>query len=415
MRPLVLLVASLVCWMAAAPARAGGIDDVSGLYDRQTLQYWSERYRVSTGKILDQVIAPVLLSEERRALGRVQILYPLPGEDRRASAPFGYHSVSDAASGKIVLPVLSLKFLDDLCTAYAWLQIHDYSLETISDYVAMLKYQNLQSLPQVLPTLGIPVDALSDKRVDELALGHFVTARTFILAHELGHLRFRHAGSSIANEHEADAFAIDVMQRTPLPPLGIMVFFMADAHMAQYPPSPNATHPLSADRLRALAARLLDKALAHKIAKLGDFLADPDIQASIIAAGKATNPAVLGPRRQGTPATLRQSPAVTDQAFNGRFVGQFTQYSDPDHPGDMVVTLRRSGNSVHGEYSFGLGAGRISAGVVDGDTLYFVWEWANSYGHGTLHATEGGAGFDGSWGYRESRANAGHWTALREK
>jgi hypothetical protein len=414
-RQLVLLLATLVAWMAAAPAIGGDIDDLSSLYDRETLQYWGKRYQVSTGKILNQVIAPVLLSDERRALDQVQVFYPLPGEDPRANAPFGYYSVSDTGGGKIVLPVLSLKFLDDLCIAYAWLQVHDYSLETISDYVAMLKYRDLQSLPPVLPTLGIPVDALSDKEVDELALGHFVTARTFILAHELGHLRFHHAGSSISNENQADAFAVDVMQRTPLPPLGIMVFFMADAQMADYPPRPNSTHPLSADRLRALAARLSDRTLALKIAKLGDFLAEPDIQASIIAVGKATNPGELGPRRPGAPATLRQSPAATDQAFNGRFVGQFTQYSDPDKPGAIVVTLRRSGNNVTGEYSFGLGAGRISDGTVDGDTLYFVWEWANSYGHGTLHVIEGGAGFDGYWGYRESRADAGRWTAHRER
>jgi hypothetical protein len=391
------------------------MNDLSGLYDRETLQYWGKRYQVSTGKILDQVIAPVLLSEERRALGEVQIFYPLPGEDPRASWPFGYYSVSDPGGGKIVLPILSLKVLDDLSIAYAWLQVHNYGLETISDYVAMLKYQDLPSMPPVLSTLGIPVDALSDKEVNELALGHFVTARTFILAHELGHLRFHHNGSSVSNEKQADAFAVDVMQRTPLPPLGIMVFFMADAQMQDYPPQRDATHPLSADRLRALAARLSDRTLALKITALGEFLAEPDIQASIIAVGKATKPADLGPRRPGAPATLRQSPETTDQSFNGRFVGQFTQYSDPDEPGAIVVALRRSGNSVTGEYSFGLGVGRISEGIVDGDTMYFVWEWANSYGHGTLHATDGGAGFDGYWGYQESRTDAGRWAAHRER
>ena len=39
-----------------------------------------------------------------------------------------------------MLPALSLKFLDDLCTAYAWLQIKGYSLETVSEYTAILKY-----------------------------------------------------------------------------------------------------------------------------------------------------------------------------------------------------------------------------------------------------------------------------------
>jgi hypothetical protein len=406
--------AALVACIAGASASGADITDLSGLYDRSTLQSSGERYRVSTGKILDQVIAPVLLADERSALGRVQLLYPMPGEDRFASTPFGYYSTSEGGVGKIVFPVLSLKFLEDLCTAYAWLQINGYSLETISDYVAMLKYnRNLRTAPQPLPTLGIPASALSDNRVDELALGHFVTARTFILAHELGNLRFHHAGSSIQHEKQADAFAIDVMQRTPLPPLGIMVFFMADAQMADYPPPPDATHPLSADRLRALAARLSDRGLALKINALGDLLADPDIQTSIAAAGRATNPGDLAPRRPGATAALRAPPAGVAQAFNGRFVGQFTQFSDPNGPGAITVILRRTGNSVSGEYSFGLGIGRIADGTVNGDTLYFAWEWANNYGHGALRATEGGVGFDGVWGYRESRDNAGSRVARR--
>jgi hypothetical protein len=407
-----LILVVLAAWLSAATAGATTLDDLSGLYDRQTLQYWGERYRVSTGKILDQVIAPVLLSDERNALGRVHLVYPLPGEDRFAGSAFGYYS--DAATGRVVFPVLSLKLLDDLCTAYAWLQVHGYSLETISDYVAMLKYNRaLRSPPPALATLGIPADALSEKQVDELSLGHFVTARAFILAHELGHLRFHHAGSNIANEKQADAFAVDVMQRTPLPPLGIMVFFMADAQMADYPPPPDATHPLSADRLRALAARLSDRTLAAKIAALGDHLADPDIQASIVAVGKATSPADLGPRRPGQPAALRGAPAAAGQAFSGRYVGQFTQFTDPNNPGAISVVLRRTGNSVQGEYSFGLGVGRISDGTVSGDSLTFAWEWASSYGHGELRATAGGTGFEGSWGYRESRSNAGRWSGRR--
>jgi hypothetical protein len=35
----------------------------SQLYDKATLQYWGERYKRSTTKILDKVIWPVLLSK----------------------------------------------------------------------------------------------------------------------------------------------------------------------------------------------------------------------------------------------------------------------------------------------------------------------------------------------------------------
>jgi hypothetical protein len=205
----------------------------------------------------------------------------------------------------------------------------------------MLKYnQHLRRLPPILDTLAIPGDISSDKEADELARGHFITAQAFILAHELGHLRFHHLGSSIANEKAADAFAIDLIERTGVQPLGIMVFFMADAQMADYPPPPDATHPLSAERLRALAERLSDRTLAGKISALGDYLADPDIQTSIIAVGKATNPSDLAPRRPGAPAMLQRAPAAASQAFDGLFVGQFTQFSDPNNPGEITVVLR---------------------------------------------------------------------------
>ena len=54
--------------------------------------------------------------------------------------------------------------------------------------------------------------------VDELSLGHFVTARTFILLHELGHILYGHtartSAESVRNEKQADAFAATVMKRT---------------------------------------------------------------------------------------------------------------------------------------------------------------------------------------------------------
>ncbi len=169
-------------------------------------------------------------------------------------------SPTDSAS---CAPIASLKFLDDLCTAYAWLQINGYGLETISEYAAMLRYQSFPDgrYPRPLLALRIPSDALRNPRVDELALGHFVvTARTFILLHELGHVYYRHRGSTIANEEQADRFAAEVMARTPLPPLGIIVFFLFDAHWSSYPPGPADTHPMSGARLQALAGLVEDGA-----------------------------------------------------------------------------------------------------------------------------------------------------------
>jgi len=131
-----------------------------------------------------------------------------------------------------------------------------------------------------------------------------VTARAFTLGHELGHLRYHHTGSSIPNERQADAFAAQVMERTPLPMLGALVFFMADAHMADYPAPPNATHPMSAERLHALAARVSDRKIAAGIEMIAKSLEDPDVAATITAVGRTATPTTLGPRRPGALPTL---------------------------------------------------------------------------------------------------------------
>ena len=72
-------------------------------------------------------------------------------------------------------PVFSLLFVEDLCTAYAWLYQKAYSLETIDEYVTMLRHKSAaefsggQYLPP-LPALGIPSNAYDDPKAGRLEL-----------------------------------------------------------------------------------------------------------------------------------------------------------------------------------------------------------------------------------------------------
>jgi hypothetical protein len=407
----------LLCGIAGvvllAPVALAG-RDLSGLYDHATLEEWAPRYERSTTKIFERVIKPALLAQEIRGIGAVRLDFPLHGEGLAKEHPLQFY----ADAPRVVMPIASLKFLDDLCTAYAWLQINGYSLETISEYTAMLRYKNFPDgvYPRPLEALQIPPDALTDRRVDELALDHFVTARTFILLHELGHIFYRHNGSTIANEKQADEFAAEVMPRTQLPPLGSLVFFLFDAHWASYPPGPNDTHPMSGDRLRALAARVEDAGLANALRQLGDSIDDPEIREGFAATGLAANIAALAPRRPGElpragRADTSGSPGST--AFQGRFAGESSQFNDPEGRSFAIeVTFQRHGERVDGQYSFGLGIGRLTGKVI-GDTLYFEWDWANNYGRGLLKANNDGTSFSGTWGYRESTSNAGVWNGRR--
>jgi hypothetical protein len=388
--------------------------DLSQLYDRPTLEYWGGRYKRSTSKILNQVIWPALLShEERRLRSRPVLEFPLWAEGKARYHPLAFYVPADRNS--IVLPVFSLKFLDDLCTAYAWLQVNGYSLETVSEYSAILKYGEPPpgGFPPPLKALHVPENALDDRQVDELALGHFVTARTFILLHEMGHIRYGHharmPAESVRNEQQADRFAATVMQRTPLPPLGILIFFLADAHWSGFPASGRDTHPLSGERVRALADYVDDTGLAQKLRELGKFFDDPDIRAGFVATGKAGDLAALVPRRPGELPRQLVPPSQEGPTalFDGVYRGEFVQFLEPE-PMAVELVLERRGEHVQGRYSLGLGFGTIE-GTVAGRQLYFVWKWANNYGRGVLEGSENGS-FTGTWGYREARSGAGTWT-----
>ena len=407
----------LILRAAAAPSK-----DFSEMYDKGTLEYWGARYQESTYKIRDRLILPYLTTRERQALAGVRISLPLKGIRGEL---FEFYTPVDHST--VVMPVFSMKFLDDLCTAYAWLQINGYSLETISDYIAMLEYANFPDnhYPAPLRALHVPPDARSDPRVDELSLDHFVTARAFILLHELGHIYDQDPPTvkvspqqSRANEEEADRFAAEVMSRTPVPPLGIIIFFMADAHSAGYPPDPNATHPLSGHRLHALAAHLEDPALASGINKLGDFLDDPEVQLGIIAVAKATDESTLAPRRPGQLPRIAPSNSgksgTAPLPFQGSYVGTYVERLRPQETIRIEVAFeRRANNRVIGHYSFGLGVGSLD-GTVRGTELYFDWHWGGDYGRGVLRASDDGTDFSGTWGYHESVSDGGTLHCHRE-
>ncbi len=411
---------------ALSIASPGSAADLTGMYDPSTLRYWGERYPRSTRKILDEVIWPALLTEEKRRLGGKPALeFPRYAEYDASRYPLAFYARGDRAS--IVFPLFSLKFLDDLCTAYAWLEVRGYSLETVSEYTAILSYGEPPAggFPSPLEALGIPEDALADREVDELALGHFVTARTFLLLHEMGHLLYRHRALSLArsvqNEREADRFAAEVMPRTRLPPLGMLVFFMADAHWSAFPASGPHTHPLSGERVRALADHLEDPDLARRMRDLGALLDDPEIRAGFLATGKAGDLAALAPRRPGdlprrrTGKASATSPAPVDRApldralFDGVYQGDLVQYLAP-RPMAVELVLERHGDDVTGRYSFGLGFGRIE-GRARGKVLHYDWRWSGNFGRGVLEDQDGR--ITGTWGYQGNESGAGTWRGQR--
>lgn len=425
-------------------ARAGELDT---LYDDATLKYWQPRYSKGLNNNLETVIFPRLDDQERQRLAGIRIEVPLRVENQE---PFAYYT--SGPPWVVTISAASLKFFDDFCVAIAWLQAKGYSIETASDYVSMLKYRQPAAIggryPLPLDALQIPANALDDQRVNNIATRVFNEAIFFVLSHELGHALHRHPGygpdvtraEARANEADADAFALDMIQRAEAEPTSMAFWFLMAGHMADGRGDfasaadyerflADATHPLTSDRISALADRLTASAedfarnesdqaaslsriqwTADQLRQVADILGDPEIQALIANRGRSMTPAMLAPRQAEELPGAAPTAATTGLApFEGSYQGEF---SDGTASLPVNTVLRRRGDQVTGEYYYGGGAGRV-VGLVQDQTLYFQWQEGNASGYGYLETADDGQTVSGRWGRGESMDDGGTWRGKR--
>jgi hypothetical protein len=318
------------------------------MFPARALEQERPRYQRRLAELYG-IILPALTSQERQSIAGVSLAFPLVGP---TGTPFEFYTQAEVGRASVVLPVFSLLFLEDLATAFAWLQVHEYSLETVEEYVTMLRYKEATDFPggrhaPPLAALRIPAQAITEERVGSLALSLRNEAYAFILLHELGHVRYRHPGyqglsrtRTRANEMEADAFALTVLERTETIPMGIVLWFMAQVHhmpnkgqlLAEGKIRSEAdwerhlateqTHPLTTERLAAIA-RFLDQwaaragpgnrgevlaYTARRLARMSQDMSDPEFQGCLAAVARRASLTSLAPRRLGSRAggTLMQ-------------------------------------------------------------------------------------------------------------
>jgi hypothetical protein len=258
----------IVC-STATPCSA----DVSGMYPLGELEKAVPRLSAAVTKIYDLGVKPYLTPDEKSKLGDFEFRFPLPSPNDEV-----LNFYADYAHRKpiVVMPILSLKVVEDMATAYAWLYQNGMSLGTIDLYFSILRHKRKSDLPKyppLLATLGIPANALEDERIDKLSLSFRNQAFAFVLVHELGHILYKHKGYDVitkaqarADEVESDRFALDALARTQTVPLGAILFFQAQVyshpHRGEFPDRQSwqqyllttSTHPLTVDRIAAMAA-----------------------------------------------------------------------------------------------------------------------------------------------------------------
>ncbi len=419
--------------------------DLSTLYSDELLTERKERYEPSIRWNFDNLVIGSLTPAERAELEPVTLALPLRGEGAFRGHPLAFY----AGGTTITVPIMSVKFFDDLTLAWAYFWANGLSLEPVTDYLGMIKYRDPAEIgghfPPPLEALGVAPDAWkTDQAVDDVSQKALKSALVWIMAHEFGHIYHRHQGyvgvsaeQAQNNEAEADRFANKIMRRIGVAPMGMAQFFMMMAH---FDPSPvdfkdraaweaylanEATHPVTGLRMAAMADDLMRapedfaateadqaagaeriKYVAQQIRGIGDFLMDLDIQKSIAAKALATDLSSL----QRWKKSGRVAPAAAEMAFDGYYTGTYVH----DLPGeaseqlDAEMHLSREGDYVTGRFSFGLGEGKIN-GIVQSDALFYEWAWGTAHGRGQLVVDPSADGLEGPWGYGDSSDNGGTW------
>ena len=297
--------------LAAGSASA---QSAAELYPEEVLAADQPRFEQRLGQIYRHGLWDFLDGPEKQALADVELRFPLVGAHR---SPFDFYAGLERGRPTIWLPVLSLKVIEDLSIAWAWRQLHGYSLEPFDEYLAMLKYRAPGDFPggrypDPLSALAVPARIWEQEpAVDDLSLRLRNSAWAFVLAHEMGHLRHGHPGNAAVDpatsqrhEREADQFALDLLARSKTIPMGAVLWFQAtvgyfpnradfeaDAAFLAWQRK-EATHPINPGRLQSLALAL-DRAagdsldpnhadvlrfIATRLAVIAETLAEPDMQ-----------------------------------------------------------------------------------------------------------------------------------------
>lgn len=271
------LLVGLVCGAVVAPGLTATARDWSTLYDETTLSEAKRTYLGNLRGVWSQDLVAKLPPRIRSSAVSVSVEFPLVG---RNAMPLDFYA--SASNRTVYIPIASVKFLDDLATAVAWQNERGCDEGSSFDYVGMLE-PGLRSPPPPPPlqALGVPSNILETSHyVNDVSGKALKSAIYFVMAHELAHVLMQHPGNrgvaselSQRNEVAADEFALESMAGIGVPPLGMVIYFMA-AYRYQ-PTMGNVTeedyrelsrvyntHPLASDRIAALAGGIRSRSAA---------------------------------------------------------------------------------------------------------------------------------------------------------
>lgn len=256
-----VLAALLAPLATAATGQGGGQGGGLGgppIYSDADLARTGEVASPSLVAMLHEDIVPNLPRDLRPAAARLELHFP-----DRGPSPLAFWAVP--GSGRIVLPLESIRFFDEVATLYAWFESHGCDPGPIQSYLWLLVGQGAP-LPAPLAAFAIDREtALADPFTDDVSGKILSSGMLFILLHETAHQLLGHEGGlagtlSQSQETAADVFALDHFARLGVMPLGIVFFFQTLWWLDPFGTAvAGGTHPVSAARIQAIADALASR------------------------------------------------------------------------------------------------------------------------------------------------------------
>ena len=169
------------------------------IYDAQELSKRDSLYRDYITAVFREDLIGQLPLQERAALSNTRLV--IPGGVLEASPIAVWASVKERT---IYFPIQTIAFLDDLAALAVWLSKHNCSFEPAALYAGMIatkappSNQKLHLNPRT--AFGLGDDVWNDPYVKKSSNQAFKTAVFFILAHELGHIRYNHLGNKTISD-----------------------------------------------------------------------------------------------------------------------------------------------------------------------------------------------------------------------
>jgi len=242
-----------VAVLAIALTAVGACAASAQMYSDADLKAKLERVRAGLVATVEVDIPTLVDPPDKVKLQTLKADLPLHGRK-----PLDLHSIGN----KIVIPVATLQFVDDLATLKAWLDKHqcDSNELLFPNYLHHLTNTKETRPKGPLAAFGLRrAELLRDPFVDDVSLKYYNSSVWFLIAHEIGHVAHGHKSlpdkdDMIAQEQKADAFAIKVLRRGRLNPAGVYLYFLATSFDESL--NEQSAHPTSEERIRAVALEL---------------------------------------------------------------------------------------------------------------------------------------------------------------